>query len=200
MARRAVRKVFAPIKYEVEIGEGAYVLHPQPIASITQFDGILNNIMDDLGDFGQRHFIVVYEGEGEDEVEIERMGPMYIDQAEAAQEEMNGKLTRIESDEFQLSSITKAINTAPFEVLKLLIPDLEADDCKGISIPELKWLVALLVEVNGLDWFEAVIKNLGGPLLSEIGAALADWIRLASVQSSVAQITSTATDTTNSSP
>lgn len=193
----AERKVFAPKTYLVPIGGRDYAIRPQPIKQITEFDGAVSAIMDNLGDFGKRYYVVVFEELEDGENELERIGPMYVDEAEEQAKALDGALTRIESDQFELSSVSTAINRAPYAILKLMIPDLEEEHCEQISIPELTWLIDLLVEVNGLDWFRDVIKNLGGPFLEEIGAALADWMRVATLQSSVDQITATATDSTS---
>lgn len=203
MAKRArrdavkERQVFKPKTYVVEIGENDYTIEPQPIKRIAGFDSAISGITDNVAEMGRRHFVVLYEGEGEEEKETERFGPFFQDEAEAELAKANGNPARIESDPFEFSIITQAIGYAPFAVLSLMIPDLAEEDCEELSLPEISWLVELLIEVNGLDWFRDAVKNWGGPLLDELGAALADWIRTATWQSSVEAITNTAVDSTS---
>lgn len=195
----AKRMVFEPTQYEVTIGENDYLLAPQPIAQIRHFDQVVSNMFDSVGDFGKRHYVVELDPDGQ---EVGRQGPLHIDDAEAALAEMNGNPTRIESDPFDMSALVDGVLQMPYGIMKLLIPDLEESDCEQLSAPELTWLTNLLIEVNGLDWFRAVVKNLGEPLLAELGAALADWIRVASLSSYAPVIanqasSSTETDLTN---
>lgn len=196
--RNSEHMVFTPKRYTVTIGENDYTIEPQPIKRVVEFDGMVDITLNSLGDFGQRHYVVKYKvgDDGQEEV-ISRDGPLYDDQAQELLGQANGSLARIESDPIELSGILNAIVAAPHAVLQIVIPDLEEEDCRELSVPELTWLTEILIEVNGLDWLRDVAKNLGGPLLQEIGAALADWMRLATWQSSLAQITDTDQDSTS---
>jgi len=64
--------------------------------------------------------------------------------------------------------IVGAILDAPYPALRVLIPDLEEGDVRKSSIPNLKFVLELLVEVNGVEWFEEFVRNSIGPLLPEL--------------------------------
>lgn len=59
-----------------------------------------------------------------------------------------------------------------FEPLKIAIPELTSEDCLNFTIPELKFLFDVILDVNGLNLMKDLVKNFGGPLLEAAKAAL----------------------------
>jgi len=166
----AKKKAWTPIIYSVEIGDNEYEIEPQPIAVITQFDGLVQHMSDNLLSF-KRHWVLHPNGTGE----VHREGPFDLDEANAYAQGLDlgeDEAPLIEVDDFPWKEFFSNLAEAPYHLLKLLIPDLTEEDADSISLPQLMWLVDLLIEVNGIEWFKSVLKNLGTPLLKEMGEAM----------------------------
>lgn len=194
----AKKKAWTPIIYAVEIGENEYEIEPQPITIITQFDGLVQHMSDNLLSF-KRHWVVYSNGTGD----LHREGPFDLDEAEEHVKTLDlaqDQAPVIEVDDFPWKEFFANLAEAPYHLLKLLIPELTEEDADSISLPQLMWLVDLLIEVNGIEWFKAVLKNLGTPLLREMGEAMIDTATAATRRRSALQklASSTETDSTGS--
>lgn len=83
---------------------------------------------------------------------------------------VSGLSGQIESlgDQDGLDAVLGVIINTPYPALKVLIPDLQEEDLKLVSLPQLKFIFDLLVEVNGVEWLQSFVKNSLGPLLPKL--------------------------------
>lgn len=181
------QRAWVPKRFEVQIGQSTYILEAAPINQVQQFDDMLSHIGSDVLGFSDRYYIV--NGTGE------REGPFSYEDAQSQLED-RGDDAKIESDDFDISTILGALVEIPYHLLKIMIPELSEEDCKDLTYPELTFLIDLLIEINGLRWFQAVAKNLGEPLIQQLGEAAADLLRAVSLRSSLETTKNTGMDST----
>lgn len=193
----AKKSVFTPTSYEVEIGENEYIIEPQPIKAIVAFDGLIEGLSEEFAGSSDRHYVIVRDSAGE---EKDRHGPFEITEAEDKLSELqsnNGLQAAIESEPFDLKDFLEKLAMTPYRLLVIFIPDLEETDCDYLNFPQLMWLFDLLIEVNGINWFKAVSKNLIGPLLEETAAMMIDRFKAASLDSSIREMRLLAQESTD---
>lgn len=154
-----VRRVWTPTRYEVNIGDGEYVIEPQPIERVMEFDTVARQIQENITTLGTSYWVI--DGEGN-----ELQGP--FDEEAMANEFVEEGTSELDVRAPGFQEIVGAILDAPYPALRVLIPDLDEGDVRKSSIPNLKFVLELLVEVNGVEWFEEFVKNSIGPLLPEL--------------------------------
>jgi hypothetical protein len=169
----AENKIWIPQKFEVNIGPTKYVIEPQPLKQLLLFDGVLSELSDSFSVLSARYYIVIdgQRAEGLEPFENEVEAREYI----AEQEWATAIIEPVTPD---ASEILQAIVHAPFPIMKVLIPELVEDDVLEAPPRNLEHVIRLLLDLNGTEWFEAVVKKFVAPMLprvleSAIGAATA---------------------------
>ncbi len=159
MARtKPTRRIWHPEQFETVIGSGTYIIEPQPIERIIEFDGMIKQLSDGFSGLSTTYYI---EQDGKD---ID--GP--FEDVKTAEGHMNGTGTSIREQGVGIREVLSSLVNAPYPALQVLIPDLKEEDVRQSSVPNLMYIMDLLVEVNGIEWFETFLKNSLGPLLPEI--------------------------------
>ncbi len=92
----------------------------------------------------------------------------------------------VRAESITMRQVLSSLINAPYPALKVLIPGLEEKDCRGASLPNLKHVFDLLIEVNGVAWFEKFVKNSLAPILPDITRML-----VASIKGALASSTET---------
>lgn len=186
---KVVKKIWTPDVYEVNIGKGEYTIEPQPIERIIEFDEVVNSITSGLDDFSSKYY--VSNGDGSD------IGGPFETEEEAEQfvvESHPDAKTQIREESPSVREVLEMIVSAPYPALKALIPDLKEEDCRGASLPNLKYVFDLIIEVNGVAWFENFVKNSLAPILPELVNMVMGAVK-ASLQSSTSEETETTGET-----
>lgn len=158
------RRVFNPVRIDTDIGDGNYILEPQPLARILEFDDVVSELSTQFDDLVDEFYVT------DDETGDDIAGPFQnYDGAQAfidGAEDRDGKSVR--SEGVSVREILDRLISSPYVVLKPLIPDLQEEHVRQVSFPQLKHIFGLLVEVNGLEWLEAMSKNVLEPLLPRL--------------------------------
>lgn len=160
---RVTRKVFTPTSYEVDIGGSAYEIRPRSLKELAAFSAAIEHIFE--GFSGALNDWYLEDSEGN------RQGP-FTEEAAKAKEDPDGEGLVAVQGGWSIAEIWEQVLKTPHKILSLLIADLEEEDCEQLTLPELKWLFDILVEINGLNWFEDTLKNLLAPLLPDIMTVL----------------------------
>lgn len=71
-------------------------------------------------------------------------------------------------DDAELDQVLGVLLRSPYLAFSVLIPGLLEDDIESCSLPQLKFLFDLVIEVNGVDWLRTFVKNSIGPLLPRL--------------------------------
>jgi hypothetical protein len=171
---KATKKVWNPTRFEVNIGTGTYLVEPQPIERIMEFDQVANQLMESITGLSTLYTVVDVEDGSE------KAGP-FEEEDEARRQLTDGTEIKVSSASF--SDIAQALIDAPYPALRCLIPDLKEEDVRGSSLPNLKFVLDLVIEVNGVKWFETFLKNSISPLLPEIVKIAVDAAKTAIVNS-----------------
>lgn len=182
----AVKKVWTPDRCEVNIGQGEYIIEPQPIEKIIEFDKVVKQLSGSLDDFSNKYYVTngtgkdavkePFESEDEAHAYITDQFPDIEDLTEYFEENKEKRLgIRVES--VTMKEVLEALVATPYPALKVLIPDLKETDVKGASLPNLKFVFDILIEVNGVAWFERFVKNSLAPVLPDIMNMLVEGIK-----------------------
>lgn len=157
--KKAIKKIWTPDRFEVEIGSGIYIIEPQPIEQVMAFDEVSKQLFEDFGNLSTKYWVE----EGED-----RDGP--YESEEEAKANMNGAGpdVSIVPERISVHEVLSVIVSTPYPALKTLIPDLKEQDVRQASLPQLKFVLGLIVQANGVEWFEEFLKKTAGPLLPKI--------------------------------
>lgn len=193
MANKPIKKVWTPERFEVNIGDNEYVIEPQPIERIIEFDGVVKHLSDGLGNFGDKYYVT--NGTGEDVVgplgdekeaqEFIRQRYPDLDDAELVVffDENPDKRLDIRVDRVSMRTILESLVNTPYPALRVLIPDLREADIRATSLPQLKFIFDLLIQVNGVAWFERFVKNSLAPVLPEVTNLLLEAVKGATADS-----------------
>ena len=157
------RRVFNPDRIDTDIGGHSYIIEPQPMVRILEFDDVMNQLASQFDDLTDTFYVT------DDETGDDVAGPFQSDdeaQAYIQAESLEGKSVRVQG--VPVRDVLERLISSPYVILKPLIPDLEAEHIENVSFPELKFIFGLLIEVNGLEWFEALVKNVLEPLLPRL--------------------------------
>jgi len=160
-SNKAIKKVWQPTAYETEIGGQTYVLTPQPISKVLEFDDLLaevNVAIDQLGS----GYVVVNSETGEkisDEFEDATSADEFLSEQDNADE------LEVQTVGVKPRDILEKIIEGPYLVLKPMIPDLKQEDIANAPMGQIEFVIGLLVEINGMKWFRAMVKNFLEPLL-----------------------------------
>lgn len=160
---KPIKKIWKPDRYEVEIGEGTYIIEPQPIERIIEFDTAAKAIGDKLGSIDDKY--IVTNGTGE------RVDGPFDDENEAirvVEDKDNSEDYKIVIEKPGFRDILDSLVSAPYPVLQAVIPDLKEEHVRQSSLPQLKHTFVLIADVNGVTWFERVLKKYAAPLLPEL--------------------------------
>jgi len=163
MSKKPQRRVFAPDTFSTDIGGKEYIITPQPLKQILEFDDVIAELSQQFDDLSDTHYVI------DDETGDEVAGPFetYDDaQAYIEAEKLEGK--SIDTQGVPVRDVLDRLISSPFVVLKPLIPELTEEHAREMSFPQLKFLFGLLIEVNGLEWFEEMTKNVLEPLLPKL--------------------------------
>jgi hypothetical protein len=158
--KKPVKKIWNPDRFEVDIGDGTYIIEPQPITAVMQFDEVARQLYDDFGKLSTQYFV---------EENGERIdGP--FESEEEARGSRNGTGPEIEvvTERISMTEILTTIVNTPYPALKVLIPGLKEEDVLEASLPNLKFVLDCIIEANGVEWFERFLKNSVGPLLPRL--------------------------------
>lgn len=155
-----IKKVWTPDRFEVEIGSGTYIVEPQPIQQVMAFDEVSKQLFEDFGKLSTKYWI-------EDGTE-ERDGPYESEEEARANMNGSGPELSVTAEPISVKEVLAVIISAPYPALKTLIPALKEEDVLKASLPELKFLLSLIVKANGVEWFEEFLKKTAGPLLPKI--------------------------------
>lgn len=169
--KNATKRVWTPEIHETTIGGGTYIIEPQPIERIIEFDGVVKQLSTSLDEFNDTYYVA--NGTGED-----LAGP-FEDEDEARDyiEQYPDKKLDVRVQGVTMRDVLETIVSTPYPALKVLVPDLKEEDVKGASLPNLKFVFDILVEVNGVAWFERLIKNSLAPLQPVILEMLVEGIK-----------------------
>jgi hypothetical protein len=148
------QKIWTPIQYEVNIGSGTYVIGPAPIERLIEFDSVVKGLTEGLDGLEDKFFV-------RDE---------QFDSLESAQAfiDANGLETEVRVEGVSLRDILEKLVSAPYPALRLMIPDLKEEHVREAPLPNLKHVLDVIIEVNGVEWFERFLKNSLGPLLPQL--------------------------------
>jgi hypothetical protein len=160
-----IKSVWEPEHYETEIGEKTYVLKPQPIGRVMEFDALLNDIGGMFEAIGPTFAVVDEAGETVVEYDTAEEAEEFIADLET-EEERAGLKVDIQATSTQ--DFLSQIVATPYHLLLPLIPDLKEEDVAAAPVAQIEFVIRLLIEVNGVKWFEAMLKNLLEPLLPTI--------------------------------
>lgn len=161
MANKPKKRVFTPTIFETEIGNGTYIIEPQPITAIVEFDELIQEIGGAFDSIASSFTVIAADGTEHDTFDTREEAEEYIEA-----ESLEG--ADIQIDGAGVTDFLEQIIKTPHLLLKPLIPDLKEEDAKAMSVPQIKFVFEMLVDVNGLKWFEAFAKNLIEPLLPRI--------------------------------
>jgi hypothetical protein len=160
MAKKPARSVWEPTRYTTTLGGVDYVLEPQPISKVLEFDALLEEVGG------------AFEGEGEGYIVYDLDQETAYDEVYETASEAEDWIKSTEAEELEVrpapitpqALLAKVIET-PFLILKPMIPDLKAEDVANSPVGEIEHCIGLLVEVNGMKWFESMVKNFLEPLV-----------------------------------
>jgi hypothetical protein len=171
-----IKSVWEPEHYETVIGEATYILKPQPIGRVMEFDALLNDIGGMFEAIGPTFVVLDKEGGVLEEFDTE-------EEAEAHITEEKIKDATIEIQATSTQDFLSQVVATPYHLLKPLIPDLKEEDVIAAPVAQIEFIIRLLIEVNGVKWFEAMLKNLLEPLLPTILEAVITAVSEASPNS-----------------
>jgi hypothetical protein len=155
-----VKKIWNPDRFEVEIGAGTYIIEPQPITAVMQFDEVARQLYDDFGKLSTQYFVE------EDGQRIE--GPFESEEEALASRNGTGSEIEVVAESISMTEILQTVVNTPYPALRVLIPGLKEEDVLGASLPNLKFVLNCIIEANGVEWFERFLKNSVGPLLPRL--------------------------------
>jgi len=149
--KKPIRKVWAGNVYEVEVGNGTYLVEARSVAEIMALEEYIRDLVG--GDW------LTAGGETEtEETEPTEQQPM-----------------------LDFANIKHRIVQAGFAPLKIAIPELTEDDFRAAPLLQLEWVFNLVLEVNGLTLLRSLAKNLLEPLSGAMSrgvrAVLADFLQ-----------------------
>ena len=174
---KVIKSVWEPQLYETVIGEKTYTLRPQPLGRVMEFDTLLKDIGGMFEAIGPT-YEVVRDGESIETFDTQEEAEAYIEMQHYKDSLGVNVLTTTVQD-----FLAKVIET-PYHLLLPLIPDLKQEDIEAAPVAQIEFLIRLLVEVNGVKWFEALLKNLLEPLLPTIVEAVIGAISSQDIASS----------------
>jgi len=158
------RRVFNPVRISTDIGGVEYIIEPQPLARVLEFDDVLNELSSQFDDLADTFYVVDVDtgddvaGPFEDRDDAQS----FIDRAEQPE----GKEIRTEG--VPVRQVLDRLISSPYVILKPLIPELQEEHVRQMPFPQIKFVLSLLIEANGLEWFEAMVKNVLEPLLPKL--------------------------------
>jgi hypothetical protein len=158
---KAAKKVFEPTKIETEIGGYSYTIEPQPIGNIVEFDEVLSQIGGTFDQLVTGYTVITPDGEELETYDTREEAEDYVST------HPDGDLD-IKVEGTGVRDFLEQIVGSPYYVLKPLIPDLEQGHVALMTFPELEFIIALLIEVNGIGWFGEMVGNLVEPLLPKL--------------------------------
>lgn len=170
MSSKPVKKVWKPTEYETQIGEKTYVIRPQPISKVLEFDDLLQEVGLALESLGTG-YVVVNSETGE------QVGEEFEDATSAEKflsEQENAEGLEVQPGSVKPRDILEKIVEGPYLILKPMIPDLEPEDVADAPMGQIEFVIGLLVEINGMQWFQAMVKNFLEPLLPKLIATAAE--------------------------
>lgn len=173
---KVIKSVWEPEHYETVIGESTYILKPQPIGRVMEFDALLNDIGGMFEAIGPTYSVLTADGDVLEEFDTEEEAKAYI-----ANEELESVSIDVSSTSTQ--DFLAQVVATPYHLLKPLIPDLKEEDVANAPVAQIEFIIRLLVEVNGVKWFEQMLKNLVEPLLPTILEAVVSAISEGSTNS-----------------
>jgi hypothetical protein len=161
MSSKPVKKVWKPTNYETQIGGMTYVLRPQPISKVLEFDDLLQEVGASLNDLGSGYVVVNSEtGEAvSEEFEDATSAEEFLGEQE------NTKELEVQTLGVKPRDLLEKVVEGPYLILKPMIPDLNEEDVRNSPMGEIEFVIGLLVEINGMKWFQAMVKNFLEPLL-----------------------------------
>lgn len=162
---KTIKSVWEPQLYQTVIGTATYTLRPQPLGRVMEFDALLKDIGGMFEAIGPT-YEVVRDGETVETFDTEEDARAYIEE----QDDKDSLGVNVISTTVQ-DFLAKVVET-PYHLLLPLIPDLKKEDIEAAPVAQIEFLIRLLVEVNGVKWFEALLKNLLEPLLPTIVEAV----------------------------
>lgn len=162
MAKKPSRSVWEPTRYTTTLGGVDYVLEPQPISKVLEFDALLEEVG---GAFeGEGDGYIVVRDEGTENVAVDVFEDVTAAEAWIATQDDADKLETKPAPITPQALLEKVVET-PYLILKPMIPELKAEDVANSPVGEIEHCVGLLVEVNGMKWFESMVKNFLEPLV-----------------------------------
>jgi hypothetical protein len=168
--KKPTRNVWEPTEFVTVIGSTEYVLTPQPISRVMEFDALLEEI-GGMFDAVGKSFDVYLEEDLIESFETMEEAQDFVD-AHDSDSEFEIRPTGIETKDF-LAKLTES----PYLVLKPLIPDLQLEDIQAAPVPQIEYVIGLLVDINGMKWFEGMVKNFLEPLLPTVIQATAGALK-----------------------
>ena len=189
-APAARTSVFAPMSYPVTIGENDYEIEPQPIKNVVAFQVIIERFSADFEKMSDRHLVTVT---GADSEVLFSEGGLSASAGRALLARKEREYTPPDLDDPERDASLDAIIVlsqepypwrdllfviaeAPFPLLSVVIPDLTEGDADLITFPLLTHIFEVVVEVNGLNWFQDIVGNLVRPMLDSVGPILIDSV------------------------
>lgn len=165
---KTIISVWEPTIYETMIGAQMYQLRPQPIKAVMRFDTLLEEVSQ-LFEEGSNGYDVFPEGGGEplQHFDTEGEAQTYIDARE-------GEKLYISATRMTAAQILEQLSDGPYHIMKPMIPDLKREDVQDAPMGQIEHVIGLLVEVNGMKWFEGMVKNFLEPLLPKLIASTAE--------------------------
>ena len=172
------------------IGENDYEIEPQPIKNVVAFQVIIERFSADFEKMSDRHLVTVT---GADSEVLFSEGGLSASAGRALLARKEREYTPPDLDDPERDASLDAIIVlsqepypwrdllfviaeAPFPLLSVVIPDLTEGDADLITFPLLTHIFEVVVEVNGLNWFQDIVGNLVRPMLDSVGPILIDSV------------------------
>lgn len=152
----AKSKIWRPDKVALSFGSQNYLVEPAPYARVLQFQDLVEPL---LQGFATPSAPLVPDGEKEEQ-EAGEEGQEATEE-QKAREEANAAVGAFKN-------WLDAVVAAPYPLFQILVPDLEEEDVKACSWPQLWHNFEALIELNGLSWGPKLLKEYLAPFVPQL--------------------------------
>lgn len=156
MAKKT-KRIFDPEIVTVTFGGKDYDISPQPIQRVIEFQQAIEDLLDGLSGFSTKYYVIDQGGAKAGPYDSETEANDVAEETDIVAEERPG-----------VKDFLGAVVSSPYYAFKVVVPELDEEDVRKSSFPELKNALDVVVEVNGIGWLESFLKKTISPMVPEI--------------------------------